>query len=135
MIDIFEQFQRKHKENVEDFGVPERFIDGSDVKFWRFIGLVIDTLVRPVQVAWPDIVPVFSGKNLIGHATLYPHNNEIWARVSATADIPERLDYEMGVPFELLPVTIYDNSVISIKALELIRAEVDDRHCIAEVLD
>lgn len=106
----FDTFQKDletaAKKATESFGVPDRLILQEDVKLWEVTGKVV-ALRRADTISWPDIVPVFSGSEEIGAASLYPVNGEtkavIMAKASLSAHIPERLDFDMSEPFTLMP--------------------------------
>lgn len=94
------------KQAVESFGVPERLILQEDVKLWEVTGKVVS--LRPGEtVQWPELVPVFSGGEEIGAATILPVNTDtksyLVAKASLSAHIPERLDFDMEEPFTLVP--------------------------------
>lgn len=104
----FEQFKKnmetKHQEMLADFGVPDKLIVSDDTQLWRFSGRVIGNVGRAERFGWGDVIFVMSqsGK-LIGAATIYPKGEHLFASVSVTKDIPERLDYDNGMDFVLSP--------------------------------
>jgi len=101
MESFVEQMAVRHRNAVSEFGIPERLIVAEDVKLWRFTGQV-DVVFREESWSWPDIVEVYSGEALIGAATIVPKGEALVASVTATFDLPERLDFENGEVFTLL---------------------------------
>lgn len=128
MESFIQQMAEKHRKAVNEFGIPERIVLAEDVKLWRFTGKV-DVVFREESWSWPDIVPVYSGEDLIGAATILPVAEGLVASVTATHDLPERLDFENGEVFTLIadksyidPVTVSDDTTyIRIKRLKLVR--------------
>lgn len=126
MNTFYEHMKKRHEEAVADFGMPERVILSEDVKLWRFTGK-IDHVGKIEHFAWPELVPVFSGNKQIGAATIFPKNLpsgevDLIASATATHDLPERLDFENGEMFTLMPETEYtEDSVRKIKRLELLK--------------
>lgn len=107
MESFVEQMAVRHRNAVSEFGIPERLIVAEDVKLWRFTGQV-DVVFRNESWKWPDIVPVYSGEALIGAATIMPVGETLVASVTATFDLPERLDFENGEPFTLIAEKSYE---------------------------
>lgn len=121
MESFVEQMAIKHRNAVSEFGIPDRVIVAEDVKLWRFTGKV-DVVFREESWSWPDVVPVYSGEAVIGAATILPVGEGLVANVTATHDLPERLDFENGEVFTLLASKSFDNpDVIRIKHLKLVR--------------
>lgn len=112
----------RHRNAVNEFGIPERIIVAEDVKLWRFTGRV-DAVFRDESWSWPDVVPVFSGEEQIGAASVIPQGENLMASVTATYDLPERLDFEMGEVFTLIPQKSYldEPGRIHLKALKLVK--------------
>lgn len=128
MEDFVEQARKRHEQNILEFGIPERFIDGNDEKLWRFTAILLDD-VRDERFSWPDLVLVKNEiEETIGTATLFPaKGNEIHCFATVQYNIPERLDHELGTPFEVIPITQArttptTGTVQEIKALILISA-------------
>lgn len=131
MENFVEQMAVKHRNAVSEFGIPERLIIAEDVKLWRFTGQV-DVVFREESWSWPDIVEVYSGEALIGAATIVPKGTGLTASVTATFDLPERLDFENGETFTLIPEKSYEGpfggvgigdmtTYIRIKRLKLVK--------------
>lgn len=128
MESFIQQMAEKHRKAVNEFGIPERVVLAEDVKLWRFTGKV-DVVFREESWSWPDIVPVYSGEDLIGAATIMPVAEGLVASVTATHDLPERLDFENGEVFTLIAdksftdsVTVSDDTTyIRIKRLKLVK--------------
>ena len=108
MESFVEQMAVKHRNAVSEFGIPDRVIVAEDVKLWRFTGKV-DVVFREESWSWPDIVPVYSGEAVIGAATILPVGEGLVANVTATYDLPERLDFENGEVFTLLAEKSYED--------------------------
>lgn len=117
------EFIKNHKTAVSDCGIPDRLILDTDVKLWRFQGEV-DVVFRDESFAWPEVVPVLSGDQEIGAATIYPMGERLVASVTATSDLPERLDFENGEMFELLAGKSYQSLTgrVVITSLKLVQS-------------
>lgn len=109
-----------HKKAVTDFGIPDKLILADDVKLWRFTGTV-DVVFREESWAWPEVVPVMSGDKTIGAATIYPMGESLVASVTATYDLPERLDFENGESLTLLAKRSEIDGVLTIEYLDLVQ--------------
>lgn len=123
------QLAADHQSRVDNFGVPDRFIQSDDVKFWRFGGVVVPDVLRNERFSWPDLVPVKSGETQIGVARIFPYGPDLVASVSADFACPERLDWELGVDFSLMPffgneLEEFDvvTGALKIRALDLVRS-------------
>jgi hypothetical protein len=112
----FEDFKREQAEKAaksrESFDIPDRIIVQEDVKMWNVTGVVCH-LAKGTDFVVPDLVPVVTNeKNLdsiVGAASFtktdyHRDDEEYRAHASLSAHIPERLDYDLGVPFTLLPI-------------------------------
>lgn len=127
------QMAADHQSRVDNFGVPDRFIQSGDIKFWRFGGIVVPNVLREERFSWPDLVPVMTGDAQIGVARIFPHGTDLVASVSADAACPERLDWELGVDFTLSPyfgdeLEEFDavRGALLIRALNLVRGGLTD---------
>lgn len=129
MESFVEQMAVRHRNAVSEFGIPERLITAEDVKLWRFTGQV-DVVFREESWSWPDIVEVYSGEAVIGAATVVPVGEALIASVTATHDLPERLDFENGEVFTLIAEKSYESIDVApedptvrirIKRLKLVR--------------
>lgn len=123
-MDFTKEMEERHKNAVNDFGLPDRLIVAEDAKLWRITGQV-DVVFSHESWSWPDIIPVFSGDKEIGAATMYPVGNAtLVASATVTHDLPERLDYENGETFGLLAAKSYpEEDVIRVTSLQLVRYE------------
>lgn len=123
MESFIQQMAERHRKAVNEFGIPERVVLAEDVKLWRFTGRV-DVVFRDESWSWPDIVPVYSGEDQIGAATILPIGDNLVASVTATHDLPERLDFENGETFTLIASKSYPDSDPGrrhIKSLKLVK--------------
>lgn len=131
----WDDLRKEKKEELDrtnrEFGIPDRLILDTDIKFWRFKGHVTE-VSRGDSISYSDVIPVYSGEQIIGAASILPVNGamafdltsaSLLASVTATHDLPERLDYENGQHFRLIPeLTNGENRRLHIKALHLRRS-------------
>lgn len=120
-------FDEAHRRTLTNFGIPERFIDGDDVKIWNFRVVVIPHVQRTERFSWPDLVPVFSGEKQIGGARIVPVGDNLVAIASVDYSCPERLDWENGQDYSVVVRKAQgtDASTCRIGSLELVPAEDD----------
>jgi hypothetical protein len=113
-MDLFKSFREhmdeKSKQAKEDFGMPEVYFEGSEVKHWKFTAEVVNDI--------PDIVffnptLVFAGTQLVGSANVLPvGDNEFEAHCTLDYNIPQRLDAEVtGKPPKLRVERMKANTV------------------------
>ncbi len=100
--DLSQFFDERHQQAVLDFGDTPA-LDLSVFRVWRFQGAVMDT--RDGRLV-SDLALVYgNGDAILGTATLEARDGEVWATVTAKYDCPERLDFDTGRHFQLIPET------------------------------
>jgi hypothetical protein len=131
VTNIFEEARNRHKANVTDFGIPERYIDGSEEKIWRVRSTVVGRVARDQRYCWDALVPVMSGGTIVGMATIYPvKGDQIATSASLSFNIPERLDFENGIPLDLTPTVVKKDDALYLKQLNLVLAHGNSIHAI-----
>lgn len=85
---------------VENFGVPDRFIDGNDVHLWSAMGIVVPNVGQTERFSWPEVVPVQSESGAsLGAARILPYHDNLVAYATLDYSCPERLDFQNGAEF------------------------------------
>jgi hypothetical protein len=127
MADVFKAaMEARHHQNVADFGVPDRIILQEDVKMWRFSANLGKLGSTSCFFVWDDVIPVETGMVRVGSVSLTPINSRLgyYFRANATvsAEIPEKLDYDLGKDLSLLPVVRWEESINRWRVVSLVLA-------------